>query len=390
MSRDASHIFAVGNEFIVPRRPLLAVAESVMAPQPAFSVPIEVITQQESIPVTTTTPRRVSFLSRPLDLAHHHSIVSFALLFLLVGSTGIFVGGRYWTSHILSEFKPLTTTAPLTRTIAGLSLAVPSAQLQAELQTITSQPATITVGTQTVPIGASVIQSWLTITPSGNKVQDYLQVNSSAMESSLASIANRFVVAPVDQVSVTHSDGISASGIIVAGKNGAALSDPGSLNTQAQLSAKSVMNAKGLSFNTPLQTVPFQAVTPAAFPKLLEADVSTDRLYAYQNGQLVNTFLTTDGKPGDLTPIGEFKIWDKMRLQTMIGPGYVQPNVPYINYFDHSGDAIHGNYWRPASVFGAVNTSHGCVGIPVSQAEWIYNWAPIGTTVITHLDPSTT
>jgi lipoprotein-anchoring transpeptidase ErfK/SrfK len=107
-------------------------------------------------------------------------------------------------------------------------------------------------------------------------------------------------------------------------------------------------------------------------------------LYAYQNGQLVNTFLITAGAPATPTPIGEFHIWDKVALQTMTGPGYVQPRVPWINYFDHSGDAVHGNYWRPSSVFGNVNTSHGCVGVQVDQAEWIYNWAPIGTTVITH------
>jgi lipoprotein-anchoring transpeptidase ErfK/SrfK len=395
MSRGASQTVAVGNEFIIPRRPLLAATEPIAVPQPVLSVPsipIEVVAQQEAtpIPVTLSAPHRATFLTRPLDLAHRYSLASFALLFLLVGSTGIIVGGRYWTSHILTEFKPLVAATPLTHTIAGLSLAVPSAQLQSELQIITSQPATITVGTQTVPVGASVIQSWLKITPSGNKAQDYVQVNTSAMESSLAKIANQFVIAPVNQITVTHTDGVSPSGVIQAGKNGTSLSDPGSLNTQSQQSAKSVMNGKGLNFNTPLQPVPFQAVTPAAYPKFLEADVSTDRLYAWQNGQLVNTFLSTDGKPGDTTPIGSFAIWDKTRLQTMVGPGYVQPNVPYINYFDHSGDAIHGNYWRPASVFGTTDTSHGCIGIPVDEAEWVYNWAPIGTPVITYLDPTTT
>ena len=68
----------------------------------------------------------------------------------------------------------------------------------------------------------------------------------------------------------------------------------------------------------------------------------------------------------------------------MVGPGYVEPNVPWINYFDHSSDAVHGNYWRSASTFGNVNTSHGCVGLPVNEAEWVYNWAPIGTAVINH------
>ncbi len=68
----------------------------------------------------------------------------------------------------------------------------------------------------------------------------------------------------------------------------------------------------------------------------------------------------------------------------MSGPGYVQPDVPWINYFDNSGDAIHGNYWRAASVFGNSNTSHGCVGLPVANAAWVYDWAPVGTPVLIH------
>ena len=112
-------------------------------------------------------------------------------------------------------------------------------------------------------------------------------------------------------------------------------------------------------------------------------------MYAFDNGQLVNTFLVTAGAPATPTPIGEFHIWEKLPVQTMSGLNpdgtkYSQPNVPWINYFDHSGDAVHGNYWRPASYFGNINSSHGCVGVQVPEAEWIYNWAPIGTTVITH------
>ena len=394
VSRGISHAVAIGNEFMLPKRSLLSVTKSEETSEPPFvvpNVPIEDIPHEESIHVTVTssTPRLHTPFSHLLNFAHRYSLASFALLFLLVGSTGIIVGGRYLSSRVDLKIKPPSSNAPLTHTIAGLSLAVPGNQLQSELQNITSQPASVTVGTQTATISPDVIKSWLTITPSGNKVQDYLQINSGAMDTSLLAIANQFVVAPVSQVSVTHNDGITPSGIILAGKNGTSLSDPSTLSTQAQQYAKSVMDAKGLQFSTPLQIVPFQAVTPAAFPKLLEADVNTERLYAWQNGQLVNTFLASAGAPATPTPIGEFQIWNKLTTQTMKGLNpngtpYVQPNVPWVNYFDHSGDAIHGNYWRPVSVFGNVSTSHGCVGLQVGDGEWVYNWAPVGTTVITH------
>jgi lipoprotein-anchoring transpeptidase ErfK/SrfK len=112
-------------------------------------------------------------------------------------------------------------------------------------------------------------------------------------------------------------------------------------------------------------------------------------MYAYQNGQLVNTFLVTAGAPATPTPIGQFKIFAKYPVQNMTGYNtngttYYQPNVQWVNYF-YQADAVHGNYWRPLSYFGNINSSHGCVGVVNSDAEWIYNWAPIGTTVIVHL-----
>lgn len=336
---------------------------------------------------TPTSNSSSSPLRRRVDVLHHYSLGAFALLFLIVAAAGIEVGGRYWLAKTLDSVKPAIAAKAAAPTISGLNLTVPAKDLQSKLQTIANQPASLTVGSQSVPLGADTIRGWLQITPSKDKTQDYIRIKAGAMASSLTALANTYVKAPVNQVTVTHTDGVSPSGVVVTGQNGTKLTDPGSLAAQSQQQAKTVMNANGLQFNTPLQTVPFQAVTPAAFPKLLEADVTTDRLYAWQDGQLVNTFLSSAGAPDTPTPLGQFQIWAKFTSQTMKGTypvAYVQPNVPYVNYFDHSGDAVHGNYWRPASVFGSTNTSHGCVSVQVGQAEWIYDWAPIGTTVITH------
>jgi lipoprotein-anchoring transpeptidase ErfK/SrfK len=162
-----------------------------------------------------------------------------------------------------------------------------------------------------------------------------------------------------------------------------------SLSAQANEFAKNVMSGKGLNFSAPLISQPFQAVTASAFSKLIEVDVNTHQMYLYDNGNLTRSYPISAGAPATPTPIGEFHVWEKLTEQTMTGfntngTRYVQPNVQWINYFDHSGDAVHGNYWRPLSVFGNVNTSHGCVSLPNAEAEWVYDWAPIGTTVITH------
>ena len=323
-----------------------------------------------------------------MNLLHSYSLAVFALLFLAVGIAAIEVGGSYWSARIINDAKPAVAIKAAAPTIAGLNMTVSANELQAKLQTITNQSANLTVGSQTIPIGTDTIQSWLQVTTSADKSQDYIRLKAGAITASLTQLANQFVKAPVNQVTLSVN---GSSRVVLAGSDGTSLTDPGGLKIQAQQIAKTVMNGKGLTFNTPLQTVPFQAVTPAAFTKSIYVDVTNKQMYAYEGDQLVQTFAVSAGAPVTPTPIGQFQIWDKLTSQTMTGfnPGpahtkYVQPNVPWINYFDHSGDAIHGNYWRPASVFGVTNTSHGCVSIPVDEGKWVYDWAPIGTTVITY------
>ena len=61
-------------------------------------------------------------------------------------------------------------------------------------------------------------------------------------------------------------------------------------------------------------------------------------------------------------------------------------HVPWTMYFAGGGYAIHGAPWR--AVYGPgtqLGGSHGCVNSPVSQVAILYQWAPLGTTVIVHM-----
>ena len=55
-------------------------------------------------------------------------------------------------------------------------------------------------------------------------------------------------------------------------------------------------------------------------------------------------------------------------------------NVSWVAFI-HGGYALHGAYWR--STFG-YSGSHGCINLPVATAQQVFEWAPIGTTVVTH------
>ena len=99
-----------------------------------------------------------------------------------------------------------------------------------------------------------------------------------------------------------------------------------------------------------------------------------------------STLGETNANVPDVKHIGNYKVYAKVRSQTMKGgdgsaenPLYEVPNVEWISYF-YKDYGIHGVYWH--SNFGVKNSSHGCVGINNSDAEWIYNWDSIGTPVI--------
>jgi lipoprotein-anchoring transpeptidase ErfK/SrfK len=48
-------------------------------------------------------------------------------------------------------------------------------------------------------------------------------------------------------------------------------------------------------------------------------------------------------------------------------------------YFTYAGNVIHAAYWNP--LIGKEDRSHGCVNMRSEDAQWLYNWAPIGTVV---------
>ncbi|MBV7432574.1 L,D-transpeptidase, partial [Dermabacteraceae bacterium TAE3-ERU5] len=50
----------------------------------------------------------------------------------------------------------------------------------------------------------------------------------------------------------------------------------------------------------------------------------------------------------------------------------------------HRGYAFPGAPWRGCLGYSGEQGSHGCVNLPVSEAKWIYDWAPIGTPVVSH------
>ncbi len=112
----------------------------------------------------------------------------------------------------------------------------------------------------------------------------------------------------------------------------------------------------------------------------IDVDLSEQTIYAYEGNTLIQSFLVSTGTSAHPTVTGQFHVYVKYRYTDMSGPGYYLPDVPFTMYF-YQGYGIHGTYWH--NNFGTP-MSHGCVNLRTDEAEWIYNWASVGTLVNIH------
>lgn len=145
---------------------------------------------------------------------------------------------------------------------------------------------------------------------------------------------------------------------------------------------------EGIAYAEIIPDTPTPAYVPPAAPpqavgngeRWIDVDLSQQRLYAYEGDTLIRSFVVSTGTWQTPTVTGRYKIWIKLRSAPMSGPGYYLPDVPYIMYF-YKSYGIHGTYWH--NNFGTP-MSHGCVNMTIPDAEWLYNFAVVGTVVNVH------
>ena len=112
----------------------------------------------------------------------------------------------------------------------------------------------------------------------------------------------------------------------------------------------------------------------------IEIDLSEQHLFAWKGKTQAFSAVISTGKTNTPTYPGIYAIQRKYSRDRMTGDDYDIPNVPNVLYFNR-GYALHGAYWH--NNFGTP-MSHGCVNLPLGNAQWLFDWAQIGTPVIIH------
>ena len=134
--------------------------------------------------------------------------------------------------------------------------------------------------------------------------------------------------------------------------------------------------------DTPTQeyVAPTPGISVGNGERWIDVDLTNQMLYAYEGDVVVNSFLVSTGTWLTPTVTGKHKIYVKVPMQDMSGPGYYLRDVPYVMFF--KGDyGLHGTYWH--NNFGTP-MSRGCVNLTIADAAWLFDWASVGTIVNVH------
>jgi hypothetical protein len=121
--------------------------------------------------------------------------------------------------------------------------------------------------------------------------------------------------------------------------------------------------------------------------KHITISISEQRLRAYENGRLTNTFLISSGRTGYWTKKGLHSVLSKRPVVVYAWSyGLNHPEnydlgpVPY-NLLIYRHTYIHYAYWH--NNFGRP-MSHGCVNVNFDNMKWIYRWADEGVPVLVY------
>jgi lipoprotein-anchoring transpeptidase ErfK/SrfK len=257
-----------------------------------------------------------------------------------------------------------------------------------------------------VALGAST-------TPGANRaVVSEVQSASSALAKQVASKQRR-----VDAI-------VSASGGTVTGI--ASSADATVSGVQGQLSLLGLFSSRASTYQTTLlklaaavhaQQVPRSAAVAEASledeaaaanadaaktvpSKLIVVSTEQQTAWMYQDGAQVYTTPVTTGGPELPTDHGIFHIYLKETpfvFHSPWPPGspYYYPPTPITYWMPFDGaEGLHDAWWR--SNFGPGSNlqptdlgtgnyilgTHGCVNMPMAAAQFVWDWAPVGTTVV--------
>src|SRR5690606_26576073 len=222
-------------------------------------------------------------------------------------------------------------------------------------------------------IDIPVVLDWLRVDPTGQLIDGVLPLPMIEIE-------------PPEELTSDNYNGETTKHVVEAGQELGLIAKMYNVSMQDIISMNNISDPDLLFVGQEL-TIPAPGIyepTAADAPpaptnrgRSILVSVSNQRIYAYEDGELVRSHIVSTGLPETPTVLGDYSVYVKYAADDMSGPDYFLPQVPWTMYF-YQGYAIHGTYWHNS--FGRP-MSHGCVNLPVDEAKWFFDFASVGTPV---------
>ncbi|MCR2764067.1 L,D-transpeptidase [Microbacterium sp. zg.B48] len=234
---------------------------------------------------------------------------------------------------------------------------------------------------RTVPIDRAVAASWITVEPT--------------TRGTFAISADPAAIQPVVDGLAPLVNRPAQNGVVITDSRGEVLREDAAGIPGRELGDTSTVAsdfATQLTSGNAAFTLPVTEVAPVitTLARRIEVNLSEQRTYLFENGNVVQSWAISSGAEGFSSSTGNFRITSKLTSQDMgelcynpnsQTPGaYCTRDVPWVMYYN-GDEALHGAYWH--NNFGNV-MSHGCINMPVSAAQYVFGWAPMGTEVSVH------
>lgn len=291
----------------------------------------------------------------------------------------------------------LTSATATVRFVTGKA-AVSTEQAQAvadQANALVALPVTVVAGAETVTATAAEKAAWITI-PATDTTVGGPELDPAAVTAWVTARAEAAKVAPVQGVRTLSAATGAVLRVNTEAKDGSEVANAVQVADAAVAALRAGQPYAGTFESKPVAAAWTERrvaagaenlVYPAAEgEKWIDVNLSAHTMTAYEGGRaVIGPVAMVNGAPATPTVTGTFKIYIKYASQTMRGANadgsrYEAPDVPWVSYFT-GGYALHGAPWRDS--FGYTG-SHGCVNLPVPTAKQVFDWAPIGTVVVSH------
>ncbi len=236
--------------------------------------------------------------------------------------------------------------------------------------------------------------SWVSV-PRGGGALGTPSVDAEKVAAWVKEVAGSLAVEPTNGLRNVDSTGAVLS-VVQQASDGRTAANADSL---AKAASKALAAGKGYSGAFEYDTVAAswtdrkvaKGAEKLAYPatdgeKWVDVNLTKHTMTAYVGAKpVIGPVSMVSGGEDFPTVTGTYHVYLKYEKMDMKGTNadgseYLTEDVPWVSFF-YRGIALHGAYWRDS--FGFTG-SHGCVNLPVDVAKRVYDFAPIGTPVVSH------